>query len=178
MEFLLAYVLCWVCASAFWLYRALTGAKPELRALSRFYITDFWAAVVGLLPSFLALRLIFLSNGITAASALIALTLLAASQCLGMFILKITDTPRSGTVRINRWNSAKSILAGAVVGLAWILFVAMLTMLFVLVLWVISQIVVFGLMLGRSNPMIAAIELFVVLIVIVVIVLLRKKTPD
>lgn len=101
------------------------------------------------------------------------MAILFASQCLGMFVLKISDTPQSGVARVDRWHSAKTFVAGSLLGIAWILFVAALTFLPVLCIALLLGILRAGLYYPVQT--IAASALCAAF---VAIMLMRKKTPD
>ena len=171
MFWLIAYLVCWCGASAFWIYNAMTGADPDRRALSRFYITDFWALIVGLLPSFFALQYFLLSRDPHRAGYSVPVVVLILSQLLGMFIAKITETTRAGsTAPINRWKSAKALVFGAILGIAWIWFVAILMWFLVMVIGCVYMV----LWASVRYPAIGA----AIVIVAAVILTRRRNSPD
>ncbi len=53
------YSVVWLGFAIHWVRSALKNYDPNRGALSRFYITDIWALIIGLLPSFWYLSVVF-----------------------------------------------------------------------------------------------------------------------
>jgi hypothetical protein len=119
--FVAIYAVLWIVLAVLWVRTSIKIHKPNLGALSRFYITDIWAFMIGLLPSILVLSWVLDPKRMSRVEPIevFCCAALFLSQLLGVVVVKAQTTPHQGDGRLSRWSRAWIVISGALMGLAF-----------------------------------------------------------
>ena len=110
----LAFFVASTCGILVWLQRRIVR-REKLKI--QFFITDFWGAIIALVPSFFLLVDLDEANDALKARQILLFVLMFFSTLAGIRAWLILACPKSDEPLPGRWSHFLSVLSGGVVGL-------------------------------------------------------------
>jgi hypothetical protein len=106
--------------------------EKQPHGIPQFSITEIWAAIIGLTPTFLLLAVLFESRIISNESWILRAYLVAfcaLSQILGIINRKLVAVVTAGPFSNSTWYAVTAVIVGALEGLVYMLLLPMMILL-------------------------------------------------